>query len=166
MTYYTIGIFETSEMVNNAISALHHAGATQNVLTLLTSAEASEISDIVDLDPETSALQGALAGTGIGGALGALGTVAALTIPGVGVVLASGLIATLSGGILGGYLGALYTMRAETNDVIDVKNAMTPDSMILIAQTESHDKAQSYSDILQTQGSQSTEIIEDEGNNT
>lgn len=162
MQHYTIGIFESSDQINDAVSALRGAGAADECLTLLASAEAAEVADIVGAEPDSGVLQGALVGTGIGGALGALGTIALVAVPGVGPILASGIIATLSGSTIGGYLGTLYGMRAETNDIIEMKKSLSKDSIILIAQANDQNVAESYRTILETEGSSWTETIADE----
>jgi hypothetical protein len=160
MNFYTISIFEKHHQIDSVIDALHDIGVTNDAITLLTSAESDAIAGLVDAEPEKGALQGALAGSGIGGTLGALGTVALVTIPGLGAVIASGVIATLSGGAIGGYLGALYGTRAETNDVIGIKNAVSADDIVLIAQTATRAEADLCSEILGAHNSRQTHIVE------
>jgi len=162
MIHYVISLFETTDIVNEAIDALRQANVSDASMTLLASANAADVKDIVGVEPDNAALEGALVGTGIGGALGALGSIALVAIPGVGAaILASGLIATLSGGVLGGYLGSLYGMRADTHHIIDMKNTISPDSIVLIVQTDSDEQAKSYSELLENQGSEWIEIVVD-----
>lgn len=161
MIHYVISVFEKNRAVDKAVSALRQDGISDESMTLLTSAESAEVAEIVGVEPDNAALQGALAGTGIGGTLGALGAVALVAIPGIGTILASGLVATLSGSVLGGYLGTLYGMRAETHEVIALKNRVTPNSVILIVQAQSEEKAQAYQTLLESQGSEWSEIIAD-----
>lgn len=162
MTHYVISVFEENRAIDKAVSALRQAGVSDESMTLLASAEAAEVAEIVGVEPDNAALEGALAGTGIGGALGALGAVALVALPGIGTILASGLVATLSGSVLGGYLGTLYGMRAETHEVIDMKNQVTPDSIILIVQAQDEATAESYLTLLEKEGSEWAEVIADE----
>lgn len=160
MTFYTVGVFDNYRPAQDVVAVLHSAGVTDAAITLLASAEAGEIANIIKTKPEKSAMEGALLGTGIGSALGALGTVALVTIPGLGVVVASGVIAILSGGAIGGYLGALYGTRAETDDVISIKNEISADDIIIVVQADDQAEAKRHKETLVTHGSRQTDIIE------
>ncbi|MCO5185537.1 MAG: hypothetical protein M9918_26180 [Anaerolineae bacterium] len=162
MTFYVVGIFEKHDQVDIVLDTLDGIGVTNEAITLLTSAESDEIAGLIDTQPEKGALQGALAGTVIGGTLGTLGTVALVTVPGLGPVIASGVIAILSSGVIGGYLGALYGTRAETDDVIDIKNEISAENIIAIAQTADRALAERCSEIFEAHSNHPTHIVEGE----
>jgi hypothetical protein len=106
-----IGVFPDWAHVEQAVDELRRAGFRTDQVGFVTRNGTGLITDATD--PEVRAETGAAAGAVTGGLLGALlGGVAAVSIPGIGPVLAAGLLAgvlsgTAAGAWGGGLLGAL-----------------------------------------------------------
>jgi hypothetical protein len=109
-----LGIYQTQEGVERAVSALRDAGFRSTDISVLFPANVGN-KDFAH-EKATKAPEGATAGGGtgavIGGALGWLAGIGALAIPGVGPFIAAGpimaaLAGTAVGGAVGGMTGAL-----------------------------------------------------------
>jgi hypothetical protein len=119
--YTAIGVFDNEMQANEAFADLQRAGFGEDQIGFIRrhrDPDVVEDANDVDLALEAQkeaaegAVGGALAGAGVGGLLGAA---AALLIPGIGPVVAGGIIATAIGGATvgaaaGGVLGALVEM--------------------------------------------------------
>jgi hypothetical protein len=104
-------MFDHIDQAESAINDLKLAGFTPDSISVVTRKPAAEVVE-TEVDDETEAGQGALAGAIGGGTLGAvLGWLLAggtALIPGVGPVIAAGIFgATISGALLGGTLGGV-----------------------------------------------------------
>ena len=106
-----IGVFPDRAQAERAVEELHRAGFRSEEIGFVTRDGTHLVTDATST--EVRAESGAAAGAVTGGILGALlGGVAALSIPGLGPVLAAGLLAGVLGGSAagawgGGLLGAL-----------------------------------------------------------
>jgi hypothetical protein len=101
------GVFVDDVHAREAIQALRNAGLNEEALGFVTRSRRlgnqQEITEQIAL----GAAEGGLAG----GVLGVLGALSALAIPGVGPILAGGiLIGILGGAAAGGLIGALVTL--------------------------------------------------------
>ncbi|WP_192821578.1 hypothetical protein [Rufibacter sp. LB8] len=114
------GMFRDRESAERAYNALHSRGYSKDDVNVIMSDDARKrhFADNVDNDTElgSKALEGAGAGSAIGGTLGAIvGAIAAIgtsvALPGLGLIiagpLAAGLAGAGAGGLTGGLLGAL-----------------------------------------------------------
>ncbi|AMM50148.1 hypothetical protein TH61_01730 [Rufibacter sp. DG15C] len=114
------GMFKDRESAERAYNALHSRGYSKDDVNVIMSDDARKrhFSDSHNNDTELGdkALEGAGAGSAIGGTLGAIvGAIAAIgtsvALPGLGLViagpLAAGLAGAGAGGLTGGLLGAL-----------------------------------------------------------
>jgi hypothetical protein len=118
-----VGTFDDRQQARAAIAALEDAGFGESEIGFVVRGERLEgaagaygySDDPMQLGPETGtraeerAVTGAAAGAGVGGIIGAA---AALLVPGIGPVLAGGVLATVLGGAAigaagGGILGAM-----------------------------------------------------------
>jgi hypothetical protein len=111
-----VALFKDRGHAEMAIDDLHHAGFTDDQVGILTPrGELTEASTPTDRSEENAA-DGAVAGAVTGGVTGAVaGALAATLIPGVGTVLAGGILtATVLGGAAGAaggsYLGPFIAM--------------------------------------------------------
>lgn len=108
------GIFNTSAEAENAVEALHTAGIGEDRISLLKPGASQEQLDEVPTTETEQPGMGKAVGGAVGGALGVAGglhigaAVASLLVPGVGPVLAAGLI----GAALFGAGGAATGMAA------------------------------------------------------
>jgi hypothetical protein len=102
-------VFDSRDDADNAVQELHNLGYGAEDIGFAMRGEDQGMAGTSDFDTGTKAGEGAVAGGIAGGILGAL---AALTIPGVGPVIAGGALATALGGAAagvaaGGLLGGL-----------------------------------------------------------
>jgi hypothetical protein len=115
MSRTVVGVFENRTDAESAVDALHSAGFRDEEVGIVAHRTDTEgmAARPGTAEPDAS---GAIGGAVTGGALGAvLGAAAALVIPGVGPVLAGGVLASALGGAAigaaaGGILGALTDM--------------------------------------------------------
>ncbi len=129
MARTVVALYDDFASANAAVRELVDNGFRRDDISLLASDESGEYRRYIDRDApaETSATaQGAGVGAGIGAVIGGLGGLlvglGALTIPGVGPVLAAGPLAAaltglagagagaVAGGVTGGLIGALVDM--------------------------------------------------------
>lgn len=114
------GMFRDRDSAERAYNALHSRGYTKDDVNVIMSDDARKRHFSADRDNDTDlgnkALEGAGAGSAIGGTLGAIvGAIAAIgtsvALPGLGLIvagpLAAGLAGAGAGGLTGGLLGAL-----------------------------------------------------------
>jgi hypothetical protein len=112
------GMFRDRSSAERAYDALHRRGYTKDDVNVIMSDDARKrhFADGDDTELGSKALEGAGAGSAIGGTLGAIvGAIAAIgtsvALPGLGLIiagpLAAGLAGAGAGGLTGGLLGAL-----------------------------------------------------------
>lgn len=102
-----IGAFETRELAGRAVDELIAAGFEAGSVSVL-----GRDGELADVTPENETANAVAKGAGVGAVVGGLGAMlagaAALTIPGIGPVLALGpLSLTLTGAMAGGLIGYL-----------------------------------------------------------
>ncbi|HWP44177.1 MAG TPA: hypothetical protein VNO14_13120 [Blastocatellia bacterium] len=109
----TVGIFTSRSEAEKAVERLRDAGIAKRNIDLLTPGAAEEeIEDVPTTDAEQPGMGKALGGV-VGGALGASGgmslgaATAAMFVPGVGPIIASGIIGAALFGIGGAAAGAM-----------------------------------------------------------
>lgn len=115
-THNVTAAFRDLERASEAIGALRQEGLEDDQLSVL----GRPVEQGLAVNPEHATGEplggdvakqtaaGTAAGTAVGGVLGALGTVAVASIPGVGLVAGTGaLIGAIAGGGLGGTVGAI-----------------------------------------------------------
>lgn len=130
MTRTVIALFDNFTQANDAVRDLVNGGVTRDDISILASDQKGEYSQYVGSAPQSAADTGAASGAGVGAGIGAvIGGLAgilvglgALTIPGIGPVLAAGPLAAalsglagagagaVAGGITGGLIGALVDL--------------------------------------------------------
>lgn len=114
------GLFNDRESTERAYTSLKDRGYTDDDINLMMSDQTRDTwfadNEVADTELGSKALEGAGAGSAIGGTLGAIiGGIAAIgtsvVLPGVGLVVAGPIIAALTGagagGLTGGLVGAL-----------------------------------------------------------
>jgi hypothetical protein len=129
MSRTVVALYDDFATANAAVRELVDNGITRDDISLLASDESGEYGRYVKTDATTdtsATAQGAGVGAGIGAVIGGLGGLllglGALTIPGIGPVLAAGPLAAaltglagagagaVAGGLTGGLIGALVDM--------------------------------------------------------
>ena len=164
-----VGIFSTRAAAENAIRQLQSAGIASNRINLLTpkSSEA-DIASVPTTDAEQPGMGEAIGGV-VGGAVGAagglsLGTAAAsLLIPGVGPVLALGIVGAAllgAGGVVGGALAgkALEEGMAQglpVDELYIYEDALRQGHSIVIVLADEGDQAELARGIMSASGAES-----------
>lgn len=128
--------YPESKQVDAVVTALEEAGCPPGRLSLLGSADAGDLRDILGEHPTETAITGALTGTGVGAALGLLGGIALGSVPGIGPILVSGLMASAAGGLVGSFYGALVATRLEEDDEQHFKTDLSKGGVLLMAEVE------------------------------
>jgi len=112
-----VGVFDDPQQADRVIDALHRAGFSNDQIGYVRrGAETASGTTAIGTERETSG-----AGIGVGAAIGGvLGAAAALLVPGVGPVLAGGILAPIIGAAIGatagGLLGSLTEMGVPEED--------------------------------------------------
>jgi hypothetical protein len=119
-----VGVFNDRVEAENAVDELEHSGfSSADVGFAIRGSDAVEGGMITDA-AGTKDAEGALAGAGMGAVAGGLlGALAAAVIPGVGPVLAGGMIATAmgfagAGAAVGGILGAMTGLGVSHDEAV------------------------------------------------
>lgn len=129
------GLFHDQQKVQPVLDALQEAGFGQDRLSLITAVNAEDMPDLEE-EPEKTAVEGAAVGGTLGSLLGLLGTILIIPLPGLGPVIASGLIGTAAGGTLGGFLGSLFNVRAASESELDIKEELADGAVLMIVHTD------------------------------
>src|SRR5437016_2207913 len=100
-----VGVFDDARPAEQAIADLHRAGFAMDKIDMVTRSQ-GETSGTPDFALQKNAAAGAVGGAATGATLGALaGAAAAVFIPGVGVALGAGLLASMIGAAALGAVG-------------------------------------------------------------
>jgi hypothetical protein len=102
-----IGVFENQAEAIKALDRLHRAGFPDSQLSLVARGQVPDVPEAVQVAPQRSAgdaaIAGAVVGTGVGAAFGVL---AASLVPGLNLILGGGLLtAAFGGAALGAAVG-------------------------------------------------------------
>lgn len=107
-----VGIFPTRQEAEYALSELRNSGFSMNQVSIIAQ-NAGDHGDIAGIDVGTgnqageAATAGAVTGGLVGGLIGLIGALSALTVPGIGPIVAGGAIASVLGdALIGGAVGA------------------------------------------------------------
>src|SRR5262245_46874464 len=104
-----VAVFESLDQAKDAVRALEQAGFPHEQVSLVSRSVKKELPREKDvLEKDDQAAPDARTGATLGGLVGLLLGAPLLTIPGVGLVLLAGPIATaITGAIVGGFLGSM-----------------------------------------------------------
>jgi hypothetical protein len=137
-----------------AIRKLIKQGFNREELSMMSSA--TQMPEYLEGEAEKSAASGAVIGAASGGVIGALGSVITSTFPGFENMIVSGLMATSVGTVVGGYLGSLYSVRAESQEEIDIHEALESGDILVVVRTD-ESKSESAKSILTANNGQHVE---------
>lgn len=155
------GIYSTRELVEGAVDALREAGFRNTDISVLFP-ENVGTKDFAH-EKATKAPEGATAGAGtgavVGGALGWLAGIGALTIPGVGPLVAAGpIMAALAGvgvgGTIGGITGMLIGMGIPEYEAKRYEGRIRDGGILLSVHSDNSDWTRKAKDILERTGAQ------------
>jgi hypothetical protein len=145
-------LFKNREDADSAYEWLLKNGHNSNDIHLLMSEETRQKYHYAEAaEPETTpedAVVGLEAGVAVGGGLGAAmgivaGVTAAVIIPGLGLVVAGPLAASLAGagGMLGGALGALYGSSLPEEEAQKLEQTIREDGILISVQPPDTEEA-------------------------
>jgi len=155
------GIYSTYGLTEGAVNALREAGFRNTDVSVLFPENAGT-KDFAQ-EKVTKAPEGATAGAGtgavVGGALGWLAGIGALTIPGVGPLVAAGpIMAALAGvgvgGAIGGITGTLIGMGIPEYEAKRYEGQIRKGGILLSVHCDSSDWTRKAKDILERTGAQ------------
>lgn len=171
-----VGIFKSRTAAENAAEGLRSIGITDENISLISpGAPEHQIEEVPTTETEQPGMGKALGGV-VGGALGAasgmsLGAAAAsLLVPGVGPVLATGILAAAVlglGGAVGGAVagGALEQEMDEglpKDEVFIYEDALRRGRTVVIALAENDDQAEAAHTLMSQAGAESIDAARDE----
>lgn len=119
MTRTVSRLFDSYSQAQAAIEALEQAGYTSSEISLVS--RYRDDKTLVDDDEMSRAATGATAGALVGGSGGLLAALGLIAIPGIGPLVAAGVLATTlvgaaGGSVLGGLIGALTSAGVSEED--------------------------------------------------
>ena len=150
-----VGVFDAAHAAQNAVSALHAAGYSDDDVSLVAPHPGAAPETSAD---ETAAGAGSVAGVTAGAIAGAaLAGLAAIVIPGIGALLAIGpLAAALSGaavgGALGGLIGSLTGLGIPTEQAQEYEQYVRSGKSIVTTRTENDEQSASVERLLNEHG--------------
>ena len=161
------GVFRSRQDAENAINELRKVGIPDQRIGLVTpGSDTGELETGLPVTDTEQPGMGRAMGAAVGGAMGAAGgatlglAVATLAIPGVGPVIAFGMVGAALLGIAGATAGSAVgdTIEGELGDGVpheDVylyEDALRHGNSVVIAYTETEDQADKAEDVLSTTG--------------
>jgi hypothetical protein len=143
-----IGVFTTEEQARHAIDDLHQAGFSDEEIGYLTRVAEADTGGGTDESVATGAVGGGILG-------GILGATAALLIPGVGPVVAGGILAATLGGIVlgaaaGGLIGTLTDLGFSQDEARFYQRELEQGHTVVTVKSE--DGATQAAEILHRDG--------------
>jgi hypothetical protein len=152
MAKTVVALYDDADAVNRAVSELVDNGFSRDDISVVIPDAKGEYAHGLENNDTSNAAQGAGIGAGLGAALGGFGGLlvglGALTIPGIGPVLAAGPLAAavsglagagvgaVAGGITGGLLGALVDMGIPEERAHYYAEGVRRGGTLLIVRTE------------------------------
>jgi hypothetical protein len=149
-----VAVFDGSAGAEAAAAALRQRGVPDEDISVVRRGEETPPPQSAD---ETRSGAGTVAGASAGAVIGgALGLVA-LTIPGVGPLLAAGPIAAalggaMAGGAVGGLVGSFAGLGVPTDEAKAYEAAVRDGSVVLAVRTPDEDAADAATAFLEQQG--------------
>ncbi|MBC3541367.1 hypothetical protein ACFSC6_15125 [Rufibacter sediminis] len=151
------GMFRDRDSAERAYNSLHSRGYSKDDINVIMSDDARKRhfsdSDNNDTELGSKALEGAGAGSAIGGTLGAIvGAIAAIgtsiALPGLGLViagpLAAGLAGAGAGGLTGGLLGALVGSGIPEDRAKVYESGIKEGNIVMGVTPRSHEDAEYF----------------------
>ncbi|MEW6046309.1 MAG: hypothetical protein AB1609_07480 [Bacillota bacterium] len=156
-----IGVFGTREQTEKAVRALRDKGFRDNEISVLARGDAKRGGGGGDRDGDfevgADVDEGVTWGGALGGIAGLLAGIGALTIPGIGPVVAAGpLAAALGGAVTGGVAGGLLDIGIPEDRGRAFEQELKAGKMLAVVQTDTN-RIEEASQILRQNGANSVE---------
>ncbi|MDQ4076515.1 MAG: hypothetical protein M3220_09750 [Chloroflexota bacterium] len=141
------GLFDTRAQAEEAIDALHERGIEADDISVIMRGRHGAEERRDDHDDDVSAAEGAGIGAVEGGVIGLLAGLGALTIPGIGPIVAVGplvgaLTGIIAGGATGGLVAALIDSGVEEADAEAYRDGLERGAVLLTVRTDEADAAE------------------------
>jgi hypothetical protein len=136
-----VGVYDHRRQAEAAVRELREAGFRDDQIGIIVpDDDPAKVTDTVSYNAEEGAINGAVTGTIAGGVLGAL---AALTVPGLGAVLASALVAGIltgatAGAAAGGLLSTLIGLGIPETDAPFYESELRAGRILVTVSTNDH----------------------------
>ena len=171
------GVFKSREDAQNAVGALRSLGIPEKKIGVLSPDSSTERleTDVPVSDTEDPGMGKAM-GAAVGGAMGAAGgatlglAAASLAIPGIGPVIAFGMVGEALLGVVGAAAGSAVgdTVEEELGegipheDIYLYKNALRRGHSVVIAYAQDEDQSDKASEVMTNAGAESLETLREE----
>ncbi len=138
--------FKTKQAAEHTLNKLENIGVNDSQISIIATDETRGKS--FNMDENTKMPEGAAAGATIGGlagtVLGALSTAAAMTIPGLNLVVAGGIVSALAGlgagAVTGGLIGALTGLGIPEHEAKIYEDEIKNGSVLMVVDTENDEQ--------------------------
>ena len=147
-----IGIYPDFATAQAGIAKLHEEGFDALDISLIGRDPASypEVRDAARYGDQTET--GAMTGAGVGGGLGILAGATALTVTGIGPVIAAGAMAAgITGAIVGGLLGAFQGWGIHEDHLKDYEDMVKAGRCLVVVQGDAAQVAKAYGTLNTTE---------------
>ncbi|WP_324667680.1 hypothetical protein [Geochorda subterranea] len=154
-----IGVFDTRDRCEQAVRSLRQRGFRENEISVLARGQQRRgaAGGRDDAEAGVDVGEGVTWGGTLGGLAGLLAGIGALTIPGVGPVVAAGpLAATLGGAVTGGVAGGLLDLGIPEDRGRAIEEDLKAGKMLAVVQTGS-DRLEEASQVLRDEGANRVE---------
>ena len=153
-----VAVYESLSAAEGAMLVLKHSGVPAEQISLVAKQVKGSGPEEESLEMGDRAESDAAKGAGIGGLVGLLAGAPLLAIPGVGLILAAGPIATaLTGAIVGGFLGSMQGWGVQSDRIEGYEAKVRAGEVLVIVTGPPRDVAQAVR-LLQTTPATSVEM--------
>ena len=171
------GVFESREDAQNAVGALRSLGIPEKKIGVLSPGSSTEqLEEGVPVSDTEDPGMGKAMGAAVGGAMGAAGgatlglAAASLAIPGIGPVIAFGMVGAALLGVVGAAAGSAVgdTVEEELGegipheDIYLYKNALRHGHSVVIAYAQDEDQSDKASEVMINAGAEDLETLREE----
>ena len=168
------GVFRTREDAERAVTELKTIGITEDRIGVLTQgSEPERVEEGVPVSDTEEPGMGSAMGAAVGGAMGAAGgatlglAVSSLAIPGIGPVIAFGMVGAALLGVVGAAAGSAVGDAAEEElgegipheDIYLYHDALRKGHTVVIAYADDDDQADKASEIMDDAGAEDLDAL-------
>jgi hypothetical protein len=155
------GVFQSSDAADRAVDELMRAGWPRESIGVAYQGEGErfEHRSASDTKAGEGAVKGIAAGGAIGGVAGLIAGIAAITVPGLGLLVAAGplgaaIAGASMGGAMGGLVGSFEGLGIPTEDAKHYDRAVREGGLFVSARAKDDAEAQRVRDLLDRAGAE------------
>jgi hypothetical protein len=153
------GVFQSAEAADRAVDELMRAGWPRESIGVAYQGEGERFEHRSASDTKTgeSAVKGMVAGGTVGGVAGLIAGIAAVTVPGLGLLVAAGPLGAAiagagMGGAVGGLVGSFQGLGIPTEDAERYDQAVREGGLFVSVRAKDDDEAKRVREMLDHQG--------------